>query len=205
MSRELIIASSNTHKISEIKPHITGWNVLSLADIGFEDEIEETGKSFVENALIKVRTVYKKHSQGWVLAEDSGLVVDALDGLPGIYSARYPGVKNPSTAQFCNKILEEMKNVPSDQRSARFVCAMILISPAGQFFEVEETCEGEIALQMQGEQGFGYDPIFYYPPLGKTTAEISAAEKNEISHRGKALKKIIHILNEQQVLAQLKN
>lgn len=194
---DLILASSNVHKVTEIQSGLKHFQVKGLKEVGFSEEIEETGKTFLENAAIKARVVHQKFPHHWVLADDSGLEVDALDGRPGIYSARYPGVPNPTNEQFCSKILNELKQVPDEKRSARFVCAMLLISPQGKEYEVEETVEGFILHEMRGENGFGYDPIFFYPPKNCTTAELDLEEKNKISHRGKAVAQVTKILNNQ--------
>jgi len=199
---DLIIASGNQHKAREISEYLNLPNIKTQKEIGFDVDVEETGQTFMENALIKANALHnhliKKNIKAWVLADDSGLEVDALDKRPGIYSARYPGVKNPTNFDFCNKILEELKqipNLPEAKRTGRFVCALVLISPAGHINRIEETIEGLITHEMRGLEGFGYDPIFFYPPFGKTTAEIPLAKKNEVSHRGKALKKLKEILD----------
>lgn len=202
----LIIASGNLHKAREISEYLNLPGIKTQKEIGFDVDVEETGLTFMENALIKAEALHdflkKKNEKNlngaWVLADDSSLEVDALGKRPGIYSARYPGVKNPTNFDFCNKILEELKkipNLPEDKRTGRFVCALALISPEGKTYKIEETIEGLITHEMRGLEGFGYDPIFFYPPFGKTTAEIPLELKNTVSHRGKALKKLKEILN----------
>jgi XTP/dITP diphosphohydrolase len=199
---DLIIASGNQHKAREISEYLNLPGIKTQKEIGFDIDVEETGQTFMENALIKAHALHEylkeKDIKAWVLADDSGLEVDALDKRPGIYSARYPGVKNPTNFDFCNKILEELKqipNLPEAKRTGRFVCALALISPQGKTHMIEETIEGLIAHEMRGLEGFGYDPIFFYPPFNKTTAEIPLVQKNTVSHRGKALQKLKNILS----------
>lgn len=186
----IIFATGNKGKLKEINEILegTGFSVVSMKEAGYDVPIDENGASFLENALIKARTLCRASGR-ITLADDSGLVIDALGGEPGIYSSRYMGedtsydVKNAA-------ILDRMKQVSGKDRSARFVCAMAAVFPDGRELTVEETFEGEIAGSIQGENGFGYDPIFYVPECGCTSAELSAEAKNAISHRGKALRKM---------------
>ena len=185
--KKIVFATANMDKLDEIK-QIWGnmYEIISLKDIGFDDEIIENGNTFEENALIKARAVAKKTDLP-VFADDSGLEIDFLNKEPGIYSARYLGHETPYSEK--NKmILERLKDVPDEKRTARFVCAIAGVLPDGKEISAIGTIEGIIAHKICGEHGFGYDPIFYVPKLGKTTAELSPEYKNSISHRGAALK-----------------
>jgi XTP/dITP diphosphohydrolase len=177
-------ASGNEHKRAELQA-ILGVNLHIPSEIGIHFDPEETGASFCENALLKARELRKilDCKDDIIIADDSGLCVDALEGRPGIFSARYGG-KNLSSTQRNALLLDEMENNPF--RSARFVCAMVLLFDENRFCIAQETVEGEIITQMRGEGGFGYDPVFLIPRLGRTLAEISDNEKNTLSHRGKA-------------------
>lgn len=194
--KELVIASTNDGKIKEMKQMLKkyGIEVIGMKELiepGTKLEIEETGKNFKENAVIKARAIsnitYKP-----VLADDSGLEVDALDKQPGIYSARFLG-RDTSYAVKNQYIIDA---VAGKTRSARYVCALALVIPGNPPLVVEETMEGIIHDKIEGEQGFGYDPIFFFPPCNKTTAMMTAIEKNKYSHRGKALKRLRALLRE---------
>ena len=185
--QKLLIATTNPGKVAEIAALLTNspCTVLGLADLPSTiPDVEETGVTFAENALLKAE-YYHAHTSLLALADDSGLAVDALDGRPGVYSARYAGA-NASDAAKITKLLEELKEVPMAQRTARFVCVIALVGP-----DVRETftgvCEGVIAHAPRGTQGFGYDPVFVEPVSGRTFAELTRAEKAAISHRGRAL------------------
>lgn len=194
--KEIIVASTNNGKIREIRAMLEdiGIAVKSIKDVlGYNPDIEETGQTFIENAIIKAETV-EKMIQKPVLADDSGLVVDALDGQPGIYSSRWMG--EDTSYDIKNQKIIDLVNASGKPRTARFVCAMALSVPSEKTITIEETFEGEIYDHIAGENGFGYDPIFYFPPLKKTSAEMSLEEKNEHSHRAKALKKLYKILKE---------
>lgn len=187
---KLIFATGNENKVKEIRIILEdcGYEILSLKDAGIDIEIEENGSTFEENAIIKASEI--SHITGClVLADDSGLEVDYLDKEPGIYSARYEGVDTPYSIKN-QKILDRLSGVANDKRSARFVCAIAAAFPDGRVITKIGTIEGRISYAPAGENGFGYDPIFYVPELKKTTAELTPAEKNEISHRGKALRLI---------------
>jgi XTP/dITP diphosphohydrolase len=179
----IYLATNNAHKIAELEGILTG-HILKTADFPYSAP-EETGKSFAENALIKARSLYEL-VRAPVLADDSGLCVDALNGAPGIYSARYgsAGGAALSDTQRNSLLLSELGG--TTQRSARFVCAMALLLSADRFFLVQETLEGCILDAPRGGCGFGYDPIVYLPSLKRTVAELSASEKNLLSHRAKA-------------------
>lgn len=189
----IIVATTNEGKIREIKELFKPLNIEVLMMNEVLDkplDIEENGKDFKENALIKAKAL-KPYVKDLILADDSGLVIDALNGKPGIESARFMG-HDTSYSIKNKKILEMMEGKMN--RSARFVCAMALIIPQKEPIIVEETFEGEIATKIEGENGFGYDPIFYYPPLHKTSAMMTLEEKNQYSHRAKALRKVFEIL-----------
>ncbi|MGM9679993.1 MAG: XTP/dITP diphosphatase [Eubacteriales bacterium] len=187
---KIVLASRNAHKIAELRDLLTQLTgkeleILSLDDIGYTGEIEENGSSFEENALIKAGVPASLGYMG--IADDSGLSVDALDGAPGIYSARYAG-EPCDNARNNEKLLENLKNVPKEERTAKFVCVIAAVSPSGEQMVVRGECPGEILTELHGDGGFGYDPLFYYPPAGKTFAELSASEKNTVSHRAVAMK-----------------
>lgn len=187
---KLIFATGNENKMKEIRMILEdcGYEILSLKDAGIDIEIEENGSTFEENAIIKASEI--SHITGClVLADDSGLEVDYLNKEPGIYSARYEGVDTPYSIKN-QKILDRLSGVSNDKRSARFVCAIAAAFPDGRVLTRTATIEGRISYAPAGENGFGYDPIFYVPELKKTTAELTPEEKNEISHRGKALRLI---------------
>ncbi len=182
-----ILASNNKGKLSEMKAILSGLDaqVCSQREAGLDFEAEETGTSFEENSIIKAKAACDALGEPSV-ADDSGLVVDALDGQPGVYSARYGGDSCQSDAQRVELLLYNMKG--QKNRKARFVSCIACVFPNGDTITAEGECQGEIALLPRGEGGFGYDPIFYIPQKGKTMAELSAEEKNAISHRGTALK-----------------
>lgn len=188
--KKIILATHNAGKVREfaqiIKRHEI--EVLSLSDIGYEDEIEENGATFEENALIKARQIAKQFKTA-VVADDSGLEVDALNKEPGVYSARYAG-PNRSDEENMDKVLEGLKNVPANERTAQFVCALAFIDETGKETVVRGTCEGQILHEKRGDEGFGYDPIFYLPQLAKTMAQLAKAEKNALSHRANAFKQL---------------
>ncbi len=196
---KLLVATHNRGKLKEIQAILkdNGIDIQSLSDIGFEDDIPEVGDSFFENASIKAKTLHKLYPDRYVLADDSGLETDALDGAPGIYSARYAG-ENSTQVQLINKLLQEMNGVPFENRSARFVCVMALISPDGTVYSSRGECEGAIAFAPRGILGFGYDPVFLPAELGftKTLAEVPEEVKNRISHRARALSNIRAIVGE---------
>ena len=192
--KEIVIASTNLNKIREFREMLEpeGYIVKTLADLPTLPETEETGTTFSENAVLKAQAVTDQlHIEA--IADDSGLEIDAFDRAPGIYSARYLGRDTPYS--YKNKvILERLKDNPN--RTCRYVCAIALTRPEQLPIIFVDTAEGEIALAPSGENGFGYDPIVYFPPLKKTMAEMSETEKNQISHRGKALAKLENWLNE---------
>ncbi len=199
--RKIIVATCNQDKIKEIRGILAGDGIeyVSLEDEGLKDiDIKEDGSTFEENAVIKAKTVSEATGL-MVLADDSGLEVDYLGGAPGIYSARYMGEDTPYTIKN-NHIIEELKDAEGDERSARFVCAMACVFPDGRVITTEGKVEGRIAYEEKGGNGFGYDPIFYLPEKGCTTAQLKPEEKNAISHRGRALRAMHKRLVEEGVI-----
>ena len=185
---KIVLASSNKHKVQEINEIVFGTGIeFILPPEGFDPE--ENGTTFEENSYIKAKEAWKL-SKTWVLADDSGLCIDALNGKPGIYSARYA----QTPALRIERILKEMNGIQN--RKAHFTCAMTLINPSGNVeFKYQGICEGSIINEPKGTNGFGYDPIFLVKGDTRTMAELSEAEKNQISHRSKALAKVIEYLN----------
>jgi len=199
MKRKILVASTNPGKITELRAMLEGdieW--LSLADFDGVGEVEEDGVTFAENACKKAST-YAKASGLWTIADDSGLVIDALDGAPGVKSARFSGAKDKDRKLLDHKnmakVLELLKGVPSEERTARFICHLCLAGPEEVLIETEGTLEGLINDKPVGENGFGYDPIFFVPHLNKTVAQLTAEEKNTISHRGNAIRKLKLLLD----------
>lgn len=194
--KRIIFATGNAGKMKEIKEILSDLNaeVLSMKEAGITVDIEENGTTFEENATIKAKAVAQESSD-IVLADDSGLEIDYLNKEPGIYSARYLG--EDTSYQIKNQvILDRLAGVPKEKRTARFVCAIAAALPDGQVLVTRETVEGYIGEQPAGENGFGYDPIFYVDEYGCSTAELSEEQKNEISHRGKALRAMKEKLNQ---------
>lgn len=194
--RRIIFATGNQDKMREIKKILAGLTidgeevtVCSMKEVGINPEIVEDGKTFEENAIIKAKAVAGYVPDAIVLADDSGLEVDYLNKEPGIYSARYLGEDTPYSIKNAN-LIERLSGIADEKRTARFVCAIAAALPGGKVITETATIEGRIGYEEKGENGFGYDPIFYVPAYGKTTAELSEEDKNEISHRGKALRAI---------------
>jgi XTP/dITP diphosphohydrolase len=187
--RALLLATTNRHKIEELRAMFADlpWQIFSLRDLHIDMDVEETGKTFQENSELKA-LAYAKAAQILALAEDSGLEIDALGGAPGVYSARFLGVNTPYEQRF-EYILAQMRDVPPEKRTARFRCVITLAEPSGYRRSVEGVVEGMIADAPRGNNGFGYDPIFFVPEFGMTTAEMSPEQKNLISHRGRAVRK----------------
>ncbi len=184
----LIIASNNAHKVTEIKTILAPYfnSIQSLKDAGIDIDVVEDGKTFAENALKKACEVLAVSDADAALSDDSGLEVDALCGAPGVYSARYAGEGHDDAANN-EKLLKEMKDVPLDKRTCRFVSAVSLVRRNREPITVIGTVEGKLLFSPRGSNGFGYDPLFLYEPSGKSFAELSAQEKNEISHRSRSL------------------
>lgn len=191
---EILLGTSNPDKVKEIKDFFQGLpiKIRTLQELGLKGEVEETGKTFEENARIKARFWWER-TGGWVLTDDSGLEVDVLKGAPGVLSSRYAGEKATYEDNW-KKLLRELEGVPWEKRRARFRCVMILLSPEGREFKVEGIVEGYILEEPRGNSGFGYDPVFYIPEKGKTFAEMSLEEKNLLSHRGEALRKMKEVI-----------
>lgn len=197
MKKRIIFATGNENKMKEIRMILKdlGLEILSMKEAGADVEIIEDGMSFEENAEIKARAVARVLTNDIVLADDSGLEIDYLDKAPGIYSARFAG--EDTSYDIKNRILlDRLEGVPDEERTARFVCAVAAVFPDGTVSVVRKTMEGRIAEEAAGDNGFGYDPIFYVPEYGCTTAEMKPEQKNELSHRGKALRAMREILKE---------
>ena len=197
MKKRIIFATGNENKMKEIRMILKdlGLEILSMKEAGADVEIIEDGMSFEENAEIKARAVARVLTNDIVLADDSGLEIDYLDKAPGIYSARFAG--EDTSYDIKNRILlDRLEDVPDEERTARFVCAVAAVFPDGTVSVVRKTIEGRIAEEAAGDNGFGYDPIFYVPEYGCTTAEMKPEQKNELSHRGKALRAMREILKE---------
>lgn len=188
-----LLATRNPHKIAEIQAILSDFPITlkSLRDFPDSLLVDETGKTYEDNALLKAKAAAIKFKLP-SLADDSGLEVDALGGEPGIYSSRYLGEDTDYTKKNSHMV-NLLKDIPMEKRTARFVCAAALALPDGACHVVRETIEGRIAFDSKGAAGFGYDPIFFVPSLGRTLAEIPSAEKNKISHRGKAFRKLMEL------------
>jgi len=194
---KLLVATTNQGKFAEVKDFLRQLplEVLSLSDLATWPKIIEDGATFEENALKKARAL-AEYSGYLTLADDSGLEVDALNGAPGIYSARYCGEEG-NDKKNNEKLMHELREIPEEKRTGRFVCALALCAPKShgvKEWTVRDSCEGRISFELKGENGFGYDPLFFYPSLGKTFGEIDRAIKATVSHRGKALKKLAEML-----------
>jgi XTP/dITP diphosphohydrolase len=194
---DLLVATTNLGKFAEVKSFLAGLplRILSLKDLDRPPAVVEDGRTFEENALKKARTL-ADFSGLLTLADDSGLEVDALNGAPGIYSARYAG-EDADDERNNKKLLDALAEVPTDRRTARFVCALALCVPRTQKksdWVARESCEGRISFTLRGDNGFGYDPLFFYPPFGKTFGKIDQETKATVSHRGKALKRLADAL-----------
>ena len=193
----VVLASKNQHKLKEISK-ITekfGMELVLQSELGVDIDVEETGTTFEENSLLKAEAVMKATGLP-ALADDSGIAVDALNGEPGIYSARYGFDDTLDDWGRLLLLLKNTEHVPDGQRQAQFVCVITFVTPQGETIQARGEIHGELTREPAGENGFGYDPIFYYPPLGKTTAELSPEEKNEVSHRANALKLFYEKLKE---------
>ena len=192
---KLILATSNKDKAREIAEILndTPFVVTTMKEEGYNPDIIEDGKTFEENALIKARAVHALAKNAYVMADDSGLCIDALDGAPGIYSARFCGEDSTYPEKFA-KIFEMLKDVPEEKRTAKFVCSIAVVRPDGSEFTVRGEVCGVLHEKPMGDGGFGYDPIFYVPEFGMTTAQMTKEQKNSISHRGKASRAMAEIL-----------
>ena len=190
--KTMVIATNNQHKMDEFRQMLApyGYEVKSLSDLHIDMDVEETGSTFEENALLKARALYHK-IQMPVFADDSGFAVNALHGEPGIYSARYLGKDTPYEEK-CASIIKQCKH--AEDRGCQYICAIAYIDEQGEEHVFTGVIEGEVAEEMVGNYGFGYDPIFYYPPFQTTLANVSEAEKNAISHRGSALQQVLEYI-----------
>jgi XTP/dITP diphosphohydrolase len=191
---KLLLATGNKAKVREYKSLLKGlpFEMVSMAELGINTGVDEIGESLEENARLKAATLARK-SQLLTLADDSGLEVDALGGEPGRLSARYAG-DGASDRDRVEYLLSRLKDVPEGKRSARFRCVIAIARPGGEVELCSGECHGFITLEPRGEEGFGYDPIFYLPELGKTMAELTLEEKNRVSHRGRAARQAIQLL-----------
>ena len=193
---KIILATQNQGKVRELRELLVDEEieVLSLLDIPYWEDVEENGVTFADNAALKARAAVLR--TGLIaLADDSGLEVDALDGAPGVYSARYAGEPKDDERN-TDKLLGLLEIIPEDKRTARFRCALVMATPFGKDYLTEGAVEGRIMTQRRGSDGFGYDPVFYLPEFARTMAELTLAEKNTISHRAQAFRKAIPILRE---------
>lgn len=194
---KVVLASKNPHKLVEISK-ITekfGFELVLQSQLGVDIDVEETGTTFEENSLLKARAVMEATGLP-ALADDSGIAVDALNGEPGIYSARYGFDESLDDWGRLLLLLKNTEHVPDGQRQAQFVCVISFITPEGQVIQARGEIHGELLREARGENGFGYDPIFYYPPMGLSTAEMSPEDKNQVSHRANALRVFYEKLKE---------
>lgn len=191
-----VVATKNKDKVSEIREILSElpFEIITMSEAGCDDDIEEDGETFRENALKKAIDVHNRVG-GYVMADDSGLAVDALSGAPGIYSARFHG-RDSTYPEKIEALWDLLNNIPFEQRTAHFICAIAVVRPDGSSFTVQESMDGILYDKIVGDNGFGYDPVFFLPERGVTAAQLTKEEKNEISHRGKALR---------AMLAQLRN
>lgn len=194
---KVVLASKNAHKLKEISKITEKFDMELVLEsqLGVDIDVEETGSTFEENSFIKAEAVMKATGLP-ALADDSGIAVDALNGEPGIYSARYGFDQSLDDWGRLELLLKNTEQVPDSNRQAQFVCVITLVTPEGQVIQARGEAHGELLRQPAGEGGFGYDPIFYYPPLGKSFAELSPEEKNQVSHRAQALKLFYEKLKE---------
>ena len=194
---KVVLASKNRHKLVEISKITEKFNMelVLQSELGVDIDVEETGTTFEENSFLKAEAVMKATGLP-ALADDSGIAVDALNGAPGVYSARYGFDDSLDDWGRLQLLLKNTEHVPDGQRQAQFVCVITMVTPDGKTIQARGEIHGELARAPKGENGFGYDPIFYYPPLGMTTAELSPEVKNEVSHRANALKILYEKLKE---------
>ena len=194
---KVVLASKNPHKLVEISKITEQFDMelVLQSELGVDIDVEETGSTFEENSYLKARAVMEATGLP-ALADDSGIAVDALNGEPGIYSARYGFDESLDDWGRLQLLLKNTENVPDGQRQAQFVCVITLVTPDGKVIQARGEVHGELLRAPAGEGGFGYDPIFYYPPYGKSLAEVSAEEKNQVSHRANALRVFYEKLKE---------
>ena len=186
---KVVLASKNKHKLEEISKITEKFDMelVLQSELGIDIDVEETGTTFEENSFLKAEAVMKASGLP-ALADDSGIAVDALNGEPGVYSARYGFDETLDDWGRLQLLLKNMEAVPDGKRQAKFVCVITMVTPEGETIQARGEIHGELLREPHGENGFGYDPIFYYPPLGMTTAEMSSEDKNQVSHRANALK-----------------
>jgi XTP/dITP diphosphohydrolase len=205
--KTVIFASTNKDKLKEIGEILSDRDIelKTMSEIGFDDEIEENGKDFTDNALIKARAVEDyvlankpEMKEYIIIADDSGLEIDHMGGMPGVQSHRWLGERTYTQAML--DVIEEMKDVPDEERGARFVCAMAACVNGHEPMIVKEKVEGMVDRELKGSEGFGYDPFFYVPEYGCTTAQMTRQQKNEISHRGKAMRAMRDLLVKENIL-----
>ena len=194
---KMVLASKNPHKLVEIQKIVERFDIQLVleSELGVDIDVEETGTTFEENSLLKAKAVMEATGLP-ALADDSGIAVDALNGAPGVYSARYGFDDTLDDWGRLQLLLKNTENVPDGQRQAQFVCVITLMTPDGQVIQARGEVHGELLRAPVGTGGFGYDPIFYYPPLGKTLAEVAPEEKNQVSHRARALKVLYEKMKE---------
>lgn len=194
---KMVLASKNPHKLVEIQKIVERFDIQLVleSELGVDIDVEETGTTFEENSLLKAKAVMEATGLP-ALADDSGIAVDALNGAPGVYSARYGFDDSLDDWGRLQLLLKNTENVPDGQRQAQFVCVITLMTPEGQMIQARGKVHGELLRAPAGTGGFGYDPIFYYPPLGKTLAEVAPEEKNQVSHRARALKVLYEKMKE---------
>ena len=194
---KMVLASKNPHKLVEIQKIVELFDIQLVleSELGVDIDVEETGTTFEENSLLKAKAVMEATGLP-ALADDSGIAVDALNGAPGVYSARYGFDDSLDDWGRLQLLLKNTENVPDGQRQAQFVCVITLMTPDGQVIQARGEVHGELLRTPAGTGGFGYDPIFYYPPLGKTLAEVAPEEKNQVSHRARALKVLYEKMKE---------
>lgn len=194
---KVVLASKNPHKLVEISQITKKFDMELVleSELGVDIDVEETGTTFEENSFLKANAVMQATGLP-ALADDSGIAVDALNGEPGIYSARYGFDESLDDAGRVQLLLKNMEAVPDGARQAQFVCVITLVTPEGKVIQARGEVHGEVLRETAGEGGFGYDPIFYYPPFGKTLAQVTPEEKNRVSHRAKALKILYEKLKE---------
>ncbi len=189
--QKIIAATKNKNKVREFKEILPDYEIITQEEAGIDLDVEETGTTFRENALLKAKAIFEKTGIP-ALADDSGLEVFSLGGAPGVYSARYGGEGLDDRGRL-ELLLKNMENVDDELRAAQFVCSIAFVTKE-KTYEAQGVCEGVITREARGENGFGYDPVFYVPELGKTAAEMASEEKNSISHRGKALRALAEML-----------
>ena len=193
-----VLASKNQHKLAEISKIVAqfGMELVLQSELGLDIDVDETGETFEENSMLKARAVMEASGMP-AIADDSGLMVDALDGAPGVYSARYGGSHDRTDEERYRYLLSNLENVPDEKRSAKFVSVITLLYPDGRSIVARGECPGTILRAPRGENGFGYDPVFFVTSEGKSMAELSPERKNEISHRARALQVLAARLEEE--------